>query len=467
MSSSRSPNSESVGKTGASKPIAPDLSEPNAEERSDLEAEAVKTFAFDVTAGRSAKPEDADLPLPPAPQPKFIAFQPALGSNLRPHLPSGAEFSSPKALADAPIEKLREDSDSSQLGIAPIVLRPKPMARRQSSWWAASLGLHGVILLLLGFTTLVVTHEEKIDLYASPAVHEAIEELDDLEIDATEDLESLEEEFNDTLEELDDHVLTSESLLDPSPLKAPPVGEPASAGGDTPYSEIGALLGEGASGLTDLGTGVSTGTDSTMAKFFGTEVKARRILYMLDNSGGMRKGGKFEALVSELQASVNALDPKQQFYVIFYSDTVYPLFFPQSVRRFVKANDKNRDLLRQWLDSVELCGGNAIDEALAAAAVIRPEAVFLLTDGDLFTTDEKKSLLLNNPGRPYPIHTFGLGVGAQTKTATGLRQVAEANGGTFRAIKISAEMKALAQEKERPYHSKEPGPVWGIKVGKW
>jgi len=217
---------------------------------------------------------------------------------------------------------------------------------------------------------------------------------------------------------------------------------------------------------------MGTGAGGAMAKFFGTEIKARRteikarrILYMLDNSGGMRKDGKFEALVSELQASVSRLQPKQKFYIIFYSDTVYPLFFPYSVREFIKSNPKSQKKLGAWLDSVELCGGNAIDEALAAAEVIRPDAIFLLTDGNLFTTEKKKALLLNRAGRKYAIHTFGLGVGKQTQTADRLKQIAEANQGTFRAIQVTDEIKVLAKEKQRPYHNKKPGPVWGIKVG--
>ena len=135
------------------------------------------------------------------------------------------------------------------------------------------------------------------------------------------------------------------------------------------------------------------------------------------------------------------------------------------MRKFVRPNERNKKLLGRWLQSVELCVGNAIDEAIAAAEVIRPDAVFLLTDGNLFTTAKKKALLLNPTGRSYAIHTFGLGVGENTKTAEGLKQVAEANAGTFRAVEVTDEMEALARATQRPYHNKEPGLIWGLKVG--
>jgi len=415
----------------------------------DVEAEAVRTFELEGGAGRTAGAVDVSLPSAPV---RTLGAKTQAAVEAVPREVPCAEVAASEGVAVNALEPT----------LPTIDIRTKPNARRPMSWWGASFGLHAIALPLLGFSTFAIQREATLDLYSAPAVHDVVDELEELELEAPTPLEPL-EEFTEELEEPTTDPIVEVPMLDVAPL-----GEPAPAIVSDAESEIGNLFGNDGLGLTDLGTGAGEAPAiGTMAKFFGTEITARRVLYMLDNSGGMRKGGKFEALVAELQASVDSLDEKQEFYVIFYSDTVYPLFFPRSVRRFVRANKKNRQTLAKWLDSVELCGGNAIDEALAAAAVIRPDAVFLLTDGDLFTTDKKRKMLLSSDGRRYPIHTFGLGVGEQTKTAAGLRAVAEANGGTFRAIKISTEMKALARENPRPYHNKEPGPVWGIKVGKW
>ena len=77
----------------------------------------------------------------------------------------------------------------------------------------------------------------------------------------------------------------------------------------------------GAEGLSEV---VPAG-DKLTASFFGTKVDGRRILYVLDNSGGMQDGG-LETLIEELLQSVESLSPQQEFYVIFYSDMVYPMF---------------------------------------------------------------------------------------------------------------------------------------------
>jgi hypothetical protein len=514
---SRFSNSDPPDTPDASQQRARDTSGPQQQGPLDYEAEAVKTFELEVSAGRTARltvarsadappPRLADLPAPRstgASTPHLAAdFPLRLGdatdvqSSLQNMGPP--EVAAPQVSADVPLvgptsqKKIaptrrsaahepgpvatRRATKTGRLApgvaiaeplniIAPKSLPSTPLARRRSSWWIVSLGLHALLLLCLAFTTLVVFQEqEQLELYTTTAVYETVEEFQDLEIDPADELEAL---ADDLAMELDEPAaatfaeLSSESFLDQPVHSELTLNESTADQATGSLGDVGQLFGENGSGMSEIGTG----RGGAMVKFFGTEIKARRILYMLDNSGGMLQGGKFEALIAELQASVSVLEAKQQFYVIFFSDTVYPLFYPQSVRRFMPATDKNRKQLQQWLDSVELCTGNAIDEALAAAAVIQPDAVFLLTDGNLFTTENKKRLLLNRAGRPYSIHTFGLGVGEQTKTAAGLKQVAEANEGTFRAIQVSAATKELAQEKQRPYHSNQPGPVWGLKVG--
>ncbi len=414
--------------------------------------EAVRTFEFDVSAGRPLT--NADKTPAPVPTPKQLRDPSAPHFKVQPTARHANEHSTSIAISEA--------------STPPVATR---RIVRRTSWWATSLVLHALLLSFLAASTLVVMHEQPLELHASPTVREVLDELEDVEIEQPENLETLEDalatELSEPPPDAFEEELSAEPLIQEPTLDELPLRESASAIGDSALGELDDLFGADGKGLEKVGTGAATGKGPTMAKFFGTEVKARRILYMLDNSGGMRKGGKFEALVRELQASVASLNPKQKFYVVFYSDTVYPLFFPRSVRKFVTPNDRNRKTLAAWLDSVELCGGNAIDEALAAAEVIRPEVVFLLTDGDLFTTDKKRALLLNSTDRRYKIHTFGLGVGENTKTATGLKQVAKANGGTFRAVPVTKDLKELARVKERPYHSKKPGPVWGINVGKW
>ncbi|MEM8945863.1 MAG: hypothetical protein AAGD11_11825 [Planctomycetota bacterium] len=431
--------------------------------------QAVETFEFEVSAG--AAPSLDSLPAS-APE-TFIGASPDSATILPERAEAPKKGSNDVAVLPQGILVDELSAEAVPVGPKQVVVaateearQPKLVRRvaKQSSWWITSLGVHVLVLLVLAFSTLAIIREEKLELYSTAVSYEPVDEFQDLEIDPTDDLDSLDEELSEPdpalLEEMSSELLVEEPTVAESAITESPNSEFSES-----LSDLGGLLGDVSTEAGGMDSEVGTGSGGGMAKFFGTAVKARRILYMLDNSGGMRKDGKFEALVLELMRSVNALGAKQEFYVIFYSDTVYPLFYPQGVREFVRSNDRNRNLLDRWLATVELCGGNAIDEALAAAEIIRPETVFLLTDGDLFTTEKKKALLLNPVGRSYSIHTFGLGVGETTKTADRLRQVAEANSGSFRAVYVTPEMKVLASKLKRPYHSTQPGAVWGLKVG--
>ena len=103
-----------------------------------------------------------------------------------------------------------------------------------------------------------------------------------------------------------------------------------------------------------------------------------------------------------------------------------------------------------------------------AATIIRPDAVYLLTDGDVDTTRDGRKLaaLLDTTGRDFSIHTFGIGMSEHSKAADNLRRVAEANRGTFRIVDVTDEARQRADKLKRPYHKKEPGREWGLNVGR-
>ncbi|MEQ8838216.1 MAG: VWA domain-containing protein, partial [Lacipirellulaceae bacterium] len=227
------------------------------------------------------------------------------------------------------------------------------------------------------------------------------------------------------------------------------------------------MEGVGTDGIDSDAERVELPADPTVT-FFGEEIEGKRIVFLVDNSGGMNGGG-LETLIAELLRTVVLLTPKQQFYVIFYSDVAYPLFYPRSVYQFVRPTKENKRQLAAWLDSVELCTGNAVDEGLKAAITTRPDTVFLLTDGRVNTTRDGRKLaaFLDSRGRRFAIHTFGMGTSPTSQATLQLKEIAAANGGRFKQIEITEEMKSLARERRRPYHNKQPGAVWGKKVGSW
>jgi hypothetical protein len=318
-----------------------------------------------------------------------------------------------------------------------------------------SLGFHGALIVTLGcigIPGLQQSFDFALTLSDDPGVVEevAVEEFTIESLDVENIENQLATEVVQTSFTADD--LNAEAAL--ADLTSVTLAESA-------VTDVASLI--GTEGMSEV---VPTG-DKLTASFFGTKVDGRRILYVLDNSGGMQDGG-LETLIDELLRSVQSLGPKQEFYVIFYSDMVYPMFHPRGVERFVPANDRFKQRLKSWLDSVEFCVGNSVDEAIQAAAMIQPDAVYLLTDGNIDTTRDgrKVDALLDTRARDFPIHTFGIGMGENSKASENLRLVAEANEGTFRIVEVTAEAKARAKQMNRPYHNKEPGRDWGLNVGR-
>ena len=417
-----------------------EMSSEKSDEMTTEEAKAVETFRFEASAGKKIW---ADDPQPAAPQrvsqsvesPESPSVASAQPTSLAAEQPPVKSPPSRVLKTDKRPEPQRQQPRPQHAAPLPTrskieVEGPQPVKRAKRGLPSSTISLivHGLLILLLSLYTLgLPPKEEELGLFASTAAYEEVEDFQDLEIDPSEEMESLD---SDLAAELSDPGAASFGDLSAESALADVSGDSALSS-DT-IGELGDLFGEAGSGSAEEGEGLGAAT----ASFFGTKVEGRRILYLLDNSGGM-KGGKLEALIEELLKSVASLQPRQEFYVIFYSDSIYPLFYPEPATEFVRATKKNREYLREWLNKVELRTGNKIDEALEAAVAIRPDTVFLLTDGELFTTVAKERLLLDGTSRNFPINTFGMGVKAGSQADGQLRLVAKANQGTYQVVDVS------------------------------
>ena len=190
--------------------------------------------------------------------------------------------------------------------------------------------------------------------------------------------------------------------------------------------------------------------------FFGTPAQANRIVFLVDNSGSMKQG-RMETTVFELARSVEAMGEKQEFYVAFYSDQAYPMFYPASVMQPLAATRENKQRLYRWLPTVELCTGGALLKAMDLAESLQPDVVFILSDGNITGTRTMERLATPND-RPFAIHTLGMGV-AKPRDAQNLAAIAQANRGTFQMVRPLPA--AVQSAKSRPIRSNGAGVGWG------
>ena len=203
-------------------------------------------------------------------------------------------------------------------------------------------------------------------------------------------------------------------------------------------------------------SGVGKARPMKKPSFFGRRVSAVNYVFVIDNSNSMTKG-RFETALNELLIAVNQLTAKQRFYVIFYSDTAYPLFYPKPATGLVPATSRNKELLRSWLNTVQLCLKTNGKEAIAAAFALNPDVIFVLGDGAF--TDGASSFFAARPQKKIPLHTLGMEV--KPKDSIAFQKLAKANGGTYKDVGVAEG--ALAMSKKFPRRRNVVrGPIWGL-----
>lgn len=372
---------------------------------------------------------------------------------------------------DLPEQELPREADVSPLASVDSPAPPPIVAdvprRRAIPAWFASLSVHGTLIALLATLSIAAVeapHELEMVFAPAPA------EVEEVSFD-----EPLLEDPAAAVGAIVADDLPAQ-LIDPGeaafggfsaegdlgtgldiPGDTGPAGTP---GGGGPLGEIGSMLGvEGGTGAGAFGSGLGGAPN---AKFFGAEIAGRRIVFVLDNSGSMQ-GGRLETVIAELLNCLDRLRDDQEFYVIFHSDIVYPMLYPDPIDRYLRPTEANKQLVAEWLDTVELCLGDSVEEAIIAAASIEPDTVFLLSDGRI-QGENKFRVLLNGESRNFPIHTFAVGMNGSVAGRKNLQLIAEANGGEFTESEIPPEMRDLSRRKLRPYHNETPGPVWGRNV---
>ena len=166
-----------------------------------------------------------------------------------------------------------------------------------------------------------------------------------------------------------------------------------------------------------------------------------------------RDGARFDRACEELLRSVSQLRAGQSYYVFLFCWNTENMFRDRSAE-CVKVTAGHEEKLRRWISGVSLGAGTDPRRALALARQMKPDAVFLLSDGHF-----------NRPGTPLsetgwideqgnqlrkldvqegverffhdiPIHTIAL---ENPFTYAAMEQIAKATGGSYRYIKTGSQ----------------------------
>ena len=333
--------------------------------------------------------------------------------------------------------------------------------------WLVSLASHGILLLGLAFFTFATLQDDPFVLTAS--LIEADEWAPELPAVQFVSFEETVTTPSDSMPEfLEIETPIEMPIVEPMTMpivdyETPLASEQMPSASSMMTEVLTKKAVDGSQGTEESTTDTRAPTKAGKVQFFGVQEEASRIVFVVDNSGSMQRG-RMETTLDELNYAVQRLKEGQQFYVIFYSDQAYPMFYPESVDVMQPATRENKKKLAKWLRTVEICLGGRLLDAMEMASKLEPQVVFLMSDGDIRSQRVMQSLT-NRDAWKFRVHSFGMEV--RTKQhAENLAAIAEANEGAFTVVDVRPKAIRRSMVKPIPYH-REPAEVWGSAVQVW
>jgi len=211
----------------------------------------------------------------------------------------------------------------------------------------------------------------------------------------------------------------------------PRVSHPDSAGGNGPAGP-GSGLGQ-ADPTSPATATIAPGTPGTT--FFNVATSARKIVYVIDRSGSMGRHGAWTCACQELLASLRRLPADVRFQIIVYNHTPRLLLGHGSDWLTSKPSRVRETEIALARLAVE--GATDHGRALRAALVLRPEAIFFLTDGDDLAPELVRHICQLNRASSA-IHAIELTTARSIPAGTPLQMLARSNAGIYQAIALGA-----------------------------
>lgn len=333
-------------------------------------------------------------------------------------------------------------------------------SRRRLGPLSVSVALHAAALVALATVFIVREAEpEPMVITSSVTAQEPTENFAEVELEPVELTEPVAVMAEPVMPELAD--LDMAAAIDETSLAAELVAPAAESLLDDTLvsgpstSDLLAPLGGGAGGAGGGGgAGGASGMGGGASMFFGKAGSGKSVCFMCDNSRSYEDGG-FEMVVAELMRAVASLQPSQSFFVVFFSDEAYPMFYPDEVSELLPATPENKQKLQAWLSNVETrTGGRGIGRATDLATELAADTIYFLSDGD-YTPATVERLVSSDFGGAV-VHTFGMQAAArrnptpeqiqeQLSHNQNLIRIAESHGGSFTPVITPPQAAAAAR----------------------
>ncbi|QDT07257.1 hypothetical protein K227x_56840 [Rubripirellula lacrimiformis] len=326
--------------------------------------------------------------------------------------------------------KIKKNDVGGLPGIEPLVTQDDDdkanRRRRPAAWFVSAIAHVGILILLAGIGLQTRIPKDQVALSAS--------------------VTSADQEVIETVEIETSQAMPSSTVSDPVPNETQhdlsPVGELVASEFSpdalpTPPTAMVSTLSSSAAGST-LGRSMNSAGAKKMT-FCGVEGGGNHFVYMVDSSESMKSG--FDSAITALLGSIDLLTPDQRFYVIIFDrQPDYMRISDPSVDepRSVFATDANKRALKRWVRQVGRGPGWAPYDPTRFALKLRPDVIFLLSDGEFSQKFEdmlaEENVVTNLFGDRKPISIIHTIAYHSKVGEAGMRRIANRHNGQFRYV---------------------------------
>jgi von Willebrand factor type A domain len=178
-----------------------------------------------------------------------------------------------------------------------------------------------------------------------------------------------------------------------------------------------------------------TGPTAKLSLFGSQEAEGRSFVFLIDRSQSMGGSGlgAIEAAALELATSVGSLESSHKFQVIAYN--AKPLYFHG--REMLPATPENKQQLVDFVKNLPAYGATEHAVGIFSALKLRPDAIFLLTDGGDPPLHAGQLKSIRAAAKGTTIHCLHFGSGPPGADRSFLRTLAEFTGGGYLYIDIT------------------------------
>jgi hypothetical protein len=175
---------------------------------------------------------------------------------------------------------------------------------------------------------------------------------------------------------------------------------------------------------------VPTGPTAPLSLFGSASAVGRSFVFVIDRSQSMGGEGlgAISAAAKELNVQLEQLTAEQRFQVVAYNQSVAMI----EGRELLPADHQNKDKLIRFVADTAAYGQTEHMRGLLAALKLKPEVIFLLTDGGepLLDNSQLRAIREQAAGRTS-IHCLQFGRGPAPGGGSFLERLAAENGGSY------------------------------------